>query len=168
MPEETEKTFLCKFGHFHYLKMMMMMMIAMMMLMRFCATFVNHLLYFNRYISIIIIYPMGDCPQGYLVFLSSNFWAFIGLFLNDMYKYDNFLLTRFPSVILLVNLTHRRTHLGKDPGTKSDDFLEKFQTAFDPPPSPSFLENYVANFFIMDMVAYMQVCIGQIVSVNIS
>ena len=32
---------------------------------------------------------------------------------------------------------------GKDPATKSDEFLEKFQTAFDPP--PSFLENYVAN-----------------------
>ena len=32
---------------------------------------------------------------------------------------------------------------GKDPATKSDEFLEKFQTAFDP---PSFLENYVANF----------------------
>ena len=28
--------------------------------------------------------------------------------------------------------------LGKDPVAKSDDFLEKFQTAFDPP--PSFLE----------------------------
>ena len=24
--------------------------------------------------------------------------------------------------------------LGKDPATKSDEFLEKFQTAFDPPP----------------------------------
>ena len=29
--------------------------------------------------------------------------------------------------------------LGKDPVAKSDDFLEKFQTAFDPP-TPSFLE----------------------------
>ena len=29
-----------------------------------------------------------------------------------------------------------------------------FQTAFDPP--PSFSEDYVAIFFIMDMVAYMQ------------
>ena len=28
--------------------------------------------------------------------------------------------------------------VGKDPATKSDEFLEKFQTAFDPP--PSFLE----------------------------
>ena len=45
--------------------------------------------------------------------------------------------------------------LGKDPATKSDEFLEKFQTAFDLPP-PSFLENFVAIFFIMDMVAYMQ------------
>ena len=36
--------------------------------------------------------------------------------------------------------------LGKDPATKSDEFLEKFQTAFDPP--HSFLENYVANFLL--------------------
>ena len=41
--------------------------------------------------------------------------------------------------ILLVRL------LGKGQATKSDDFLEKFQMAYDPPP-PSFLENYVANF----------------------
>ena len=34
--------------------------------------------------------------------------------------------------------------LGKDPATKSDEFLKKIQTAFDPP--PSFLENYIANF----------------------
>ena len=34
--------------------------------------------------------------------------------------------------------------LEKDLATKSDDFLEKFQKAFDAP--PSFLENYVANF----------------------
>ena len=56
--------------------------------------------------------------------------------------------------------------LGKDPATKLDEFLEKFQTAFDP--HPSFLENYVAIFFRMDMVAFMQGGIGQIVSVNIS
>ena len=29
--------------------------------------------------------------------------------------------------------------------TKTDEFLEKFQTAFDPP--PSLLENYIANFY---------------------
>ena len=34
-----------------------------------------------------------------------------------------------------------------------DDFLEKFQMAFDP---PSFSENYVAIFFMMDMVECMQ------------
>ena len=56
--------------------------------------------------------------------------------------------------------------LGKDPATKADEFLEKFQMAFDPP--PSFLENYIANLFIMDMVAFMQGGIGQTVSVNIS
>ena len=32
--------------------------------------------------------------------------------------------------------------LGKNLPTKSDDFLEKFQTAFDP---PSFSENYIAK-----------------------
>ena len=45
-------------------------------------------------------------------------------------------------------------HLGKGPATKSDDFLEKMQTAFDP--LPPFLENYI-NSFILDMVAYMQI-----------
>ena len=35
--------------------------------------------------------------------------------------------------------------LGKGPANKSDEFLEKFQAAFDPP--PSFSENHVANFF---------------------
>ena len=43
--------------------------------------------------------------------------------------------------------------LGKDGCAKSDEFSEKFQTAFDPPP---FMENYVAIFFIMDMIEYMQ------------
>ena len=45
-------------------------------------------------------------------------------------------------------------HLGKDGCAKWDEFSEKFQTAFDPPPSCS--ENYVANLFMMDMVEYMQ------------
>ena len=35
--------------------------------------------------------------------------------------------------------------LWKDPATKSDEFLEKVQTAFDPP--PSLLGNYIATFF---------------------
>ena len=55
--------------------------------------------------------------------------------------------------------------LGKDPATKSDEFLEKFQTAFDP---PSFLESYNATFIITNMLAFMQGGIGQIVLVNIS
>ena len=56
-------------------------------------------------------------------------------------------------------------YLGKGPATKSDEFLEKFQTAFDP---PTFLENYVAIFYNGYMVAFMQGGIGQIVSANIS
>ena len=38
---------------------------------------------------------------------------------------------------------HIHPYKGMGPATKLDDFLEKFQTAFDPPP-PQFLENYVA------------------------
>ena len=56
--------------------------------------------------------------------------------------------------------------LWKDPATKSDEFLEKVQKAFDPP--PSLLGNYIATFFTMDTVAFMQRGTGQIVSVNIS
>ena len=44
--------------------------------------------------------------------------------------------------------------------------MEKFQTAFDP--RPSFLETTILQIFIMDMVAFMQGGIGQIVSVNIN
>ena len=33
---------------------------------------------------------------------------------------------------------------GKPSNSKTDEFSEKFQTAFDPP--PSFLENHIANF----------------------
>ena len=36
-------------------------------------------------------------------------------------------------------------HLGTGDVSKTDEFSEKFQTAFDPPP-PSFSENYVADF----------------------
>ena len=57
--------------------------------------------------------------------------------------------------------------LGRDPATKLDDFLEKFQTAFDPPPPLIFGKLY-CKLFIMDMVAFMQGGIGQIVSVKIS
>ena len=37
--------------------------------------------------------------------------------------------------------------------SKTDKFSEKFQTAFAP---PSFSENHVAIFFIIDMVEYIQ------------
>ena len=56
--------------------------------------------------------------------------------------------------------------LGKGPATKSDEFSEKNPNGLRPP--PLILENYVAIFFIMDIVAFMQGGIGQIVSVNIS
>ena len=45
---------------------------------------------------------------------------------------------------LVRNSAHSRTHLGKGGYSKTDEFLEKFQTAFDPP--PSFSENHVALF----------------------
>ena len=43
--------------------------------------------------------------------------------------------------------------LGKGPATKSDEFLEQFQTAFEPP--PHFWKIY-CRFFMTDMVAYMR------------
>ena len=57
--------------------------------------------------------------------------------------------------------------LGKDPATKLDEFLEKFQTAFEPPLPPHFWKT-ILQIFYMDMVAFMQGGIGQIVSVNIN
>ena len=39
---------------------------------------------------------------------------------------------------------HIHPYKGMGPATKSDDFLEKFQTAFDPP--PSFSKNHIADF----------------------
>ena len=43
--------------------------------------------------------------------------------------------------------------LGKDPATKSDEFLEKFQTTFDP---PLIFEKLCCKFFLMDIFAYVQ------------
>ena len=45
---------------------------------------------------------------------------------------------------LKVPSTKKLARLGKDDISKTDEFLEKFQTAFDPP--PSFSENHVALF----------------------
>ena len=48
--------------------------------------------------------------------------------------------------LITVKCVEKHTHhLGKGGISKSDEFLEKFQTAFDPPP-PSFSENHVALF----------------------
>ena len=59
--------------------------------------------------------------------------------------------------------------LGKDPATKSDEFLEKFQTDFYPSSPPSLIFGKLCcNFVKVDMVAFMQGGKGQIVSVNIS
>ena len=46
------------------------------------------------------------------------------------------------------------------------NFFEKFQTAFDP--RPLIFGKLYCNFFAMDMVAFMQGGIGQVVSVYIS
>ena len=44
--------------------------------------------------------------------------------------------------------------LRKGPATKSDEFLEKFQTAIDP--HPFIFGKLCCKLFIMDMVAYMR------------
>ena len=47
--------------------------------------------------------------------------------------------------------TRQLASLGKLSPSKTDEFSEKFQTAYDPPPPPSFSESYVANFFLKFM-----------------
>ena len=56
-------------------------------------------------------------------------------------------------------------HKGRIPLSNQMNFWKNSKWPLTPPP---FLENYIANLFIMDMVAFMQGGIGQIVSVNIS
>ena len=56
--------------------------------------------------------------------------------------------------------------IGTGGGTKTDDFLEKFQTAFDPP--PLIFGKLYCKFFIMDMVAFTHGSIGKILSVDIT
>ena len=45
------------------------------------------------------------------------------------------------------NMALLHSGLGKDPVTKSDEFLEKFQTAFDPPPFPLIFGKVCCKFF---------------------
>ena len=50
---------------------------------------------------------------------------------------------------------YTEVHLeGKGGATKTDEFSENSKQPLTPP--PSFWENYIAIFFIMDMVAYIQ------------
>ena len=44
--------------------------------------------------------------------------------------------------------------LGTGDANKTDEFSEKFQTAFDP---PSHFQKIILQFVKMDMIAYMQV-----------
>ena len=55
---------------------------------------------------------------------------------------------------------------GKDPATKLDEFFEKFQTAFDPPP-PHFWK-ITLQFFYNEYGCIYQGGIGHIVLVNIN
>ena len=57
------------------------------------------------------------------------------------------MITKFVFVFVFVFV------FGTGQGTKMDEFSE-VPNGLCPP--PSFLENYVAIFFMMDMVAYMQ------------
>ena len=56
-------------------------------------------------------------------------------------------------------------HKGRIPLSNQMNFWKNSKWPLTPPP---FLENYIANLFIMDMVAFMQGGIGQMVLVNIS
>ena len=66
---------------------------------------------------------------------------------------SNFFTVIFKGEMTFRYLTHE---LGKGRATKSDDFSEKFPTAIDSPP-PLIFRKLNCNFFVMDMVEYMQV-----------
>ena len=53
--------------------------------------------------------------------------------------------------------------LGKGGATKSDEFLEKFQTAFDPPPPPNFWKIILQIFYEGYGCIYARLYDGQIV-----
>ena len=59
-----------------------------------------------------------------------------------------------PIIAVVAVLVVSNCLTGKGGNTKSDEFLEKFQTAFDPP--HLIFGKLCCKFFIMDMVAYMQ------------
>ena len=62
--------------------------------------------------------------------------------MNIKYKHDN-------TMTIKRQEWHTRIDsqsLGMGHATKTDDFFEKFQTAFDPP-LPAFSENHIAYFF---------------------
>ena len=54
---------------------------------------------------------------------------------------------------------------GRNPAAKSDEFLENYKRLLTPPPH---FWKIMLHFFLMDMVAFMQGGIGQIVAVNMS
>ena len=54
----------------------------------------------------------------------------------------------------------------EDPATKSDEFLKNSKRPL-PRPPPLIFGKLCCNFFTMDLVAFMQGGIGQIVSVDI-
>ena len=60
------------------------------------------------------------------------------------------------------NNSEQQFSLGKDPATKSDEFLEKFQTAFDPPP-PHFWKIMLQIFYNGYSCIYARRYEGQIV-----
>ena len=65
---------------------------------------------------------------------------------------SNFFTVIFKGEMTFRYLTHE---LGKDRATKSDDFSEKFPTAFDSPPPPLIFGKLYCIFSMTDMVAYI-------------
>ena len=91
---------------------------------------------------------------------SHNWWSgrLSALYHRDRLDQDLIMLRWWPTLLIVfikveTSIKHVWLCLGKDPATKSDEFLGKFQTAVD---LPLIFGKLCCNFFIMDMVAYMQ------------
>ena len=102
-----------------------------------------------RWLSIIFIPELSYLAR----YVSFSFYFHTGDILNRIYfrQYSDRLLPLcvyfHRSMILNLMLSE-----GKGGATKSDEFSEQFQTVFDPP----HFRKILLQFFIMDMVAYMQ------------
>ena len=95
--------------------------------------------------------PDEDAPVSY----SDKQWVVKDSKTQTQCRWYSFMICIFPLTLTLTGCQIPiYLELGNGPATKPDEFSEKFQSTFDPP--PLIFGKLCCKFFIMDMVAYMQ------------